>query len=93
MDAGKALSAKAPGQVDVQFNMVEDNVNALGVSLEKLYERLSPVMNPFEKPSCPLGEEPPKEVLAPLADRLRILLERVNGMRERAESVRNRLEI
>ena len=79
-------------QVPAEIVRLEKAIEDLGITQERLFDRLTHVST---SPNVPAGSAPmpPDDELVPMADHIRTLRRRVESMTYRSESVTQRLEV
>ena len=79
-------------QVPAEIVRLEKAIEELGITQERLFDRLTHVST---SPNVPAGSAPmpPDDELVPMADHIRTLRRRVESMTHRSESATQRLEV
>ena len=82
-------------QVPAEIVRLEKAIEDLGITQERLFDRLTHVSTSPNVPAGPAGsaQMSPDDELVPMADHIRTLRRRVESMTYRSESVTQRLEV
>jgi len=79
-----------PSQIEVQINTLAEVVDALETASANLAERLTNVVRPYDVAK---EQQADRDTLVPLAEEVRTANEKLIRVRERLNSLVNRLEI
>ncbi len=86
-----SLAAKTP-TITQQYGDLTKNLSILSEEIDRLEDRLRPVLGP-EYPQASKGKEEAQESLSPFAEGIRSDVERIDGLISRVTYLRSRLEV
>jgi hypothetical protein len=93
METNEKACRANPGEVIIQRDNLDKSLEELSLVISTLETRLVSVLKPTDMSHGILATPPKVDILAPLAEELRVFHSRINDMADNVRSITSRLEL